>query len=736
MKLHILFPIVNKPTGGGNQFLRALRECFLSCRVYADKPEDADVLLFNSYPFVSAVPLYRLVSRLKAEKGNALTVIHRVDGPISVVRGSARDVAADRSIALFNQKMADATIYQSAWSREVCISFGVGLNHPSTTIPNAPDPSLFFSDSSVELQRGAPIRIVATSWSSNWRKGFDIYRYLDQHLDFSRYEMSFIGNSPIEFTNIRKLPPLPSKELGEALRQHDLYLTASIDDPCSNAVIEALHCGLPVVARRSGGHPELVEDGGVLYDGYSGVLAAIEQCSANLVQCRAVIAPPGMDEIGRHYLEFAQKVWEDKKVRKQVLPETGWLDTVRLLTTVAQQRYVSAITRRACASLPLREDRSYRNIKAFRKATWEPDATLPWNEAGARQWLQGLLGRLPLFLDSMRHRKDSHLYRYSYSGDLQTQPSLVASVFVAKIRAMAGLLDNDERQTLSGHIRSYQNRDGAITDPWVAQHSRWRRLLMVARSRSMNNLHNVETVRAETRQSFAALRCLGAQPERPFDDIPSSGREIEAYIQRLDWTRPWGAGSHVSHLVFFLHHHTLWFGVEGEWTATEVLRWVDEQYRRDDGAWYAKNAMVSPMNKVNGAMKMVTALDAGGVDGLANPEGLIDLCLGVVNEGHACNHFNVICVLHRCQKLTDYRQAEIRAYCLDRLRLYREHYWPWQGGFSFYPTGANDLYYNARVSTGMAEPDIHGTVLMLWGIVLIVEVLGWEEEFKLKRPCT
>jgi hypothetical protein len=133
-------------------------------------------------------------------------------------------------------------------------------------------------------------------------------------------------------------------------------------------------------------------------------------------------------------------------------------------------------------------------------------------------------------------------------------------------------------------------------------------------------------------------------------------------------------------------------------------------------------------------MQMVTALDAAGIKTLEAPEGLIDLCLSVVNGGHACNHFNVICVLHRCHQLTKYMRREIHAYCLDRLQRYREHYWPWQGGFSFYHTAANDVYYGARVSTGMAEPDVHGTLLILWGIVLIADILGWKDDYGLKRP--
>jgi len=47
------------------------------------------------------------------------------------------------------------------------------------------------------------------------------------------------------------------------LKRHDIYVTASQNDPCSNALVEALSCGLPAVYFRDGGHPELVEFGGI-----------------------------------------------------------------------------------------------------------------------------------------------------------------------------------------------------------------------------------------------------------------------------------------------------------------------------------------------------------------------------------------------------------------------------------------------------------------------------------------
>ncbi len=54
---------------------------------------------------------------------------------------------------------------------------------------------------------------------------------------------------------------------------------------------------------------------------------------------------------------------------------------------------------------------------------------------------------------------------------------------------------------------------------------------------------------------------------------------------------------------------------------------------------------------------------------------------------------------------------------------------PDKKGFSFHKEKANDVYYGARISRGIKEPDIHGTVLFLWGISIIVQILGIEAEF-------
>jgi glycosyltransferase involved in cell wall biosynthesis len=83
----------------------------------------------------------------------------------------------------------------------------------------------------------------------------------------------------------------------------DGYVAASVEDPCSNALLEALACGLPALFRRSGGHPELVGEGGVGFDGPEDVAVALDRLGAELDERRAAIVVPSLVEAADAYLE-------------------------------------------------------------------------------------------------------------------------------------------------------------------------------------------------------------------------------------------------------------------------------------------------------------------------------------------------------------------------------------------------------------------------------------------------
>ena len=305
MKIHILFPFTTKPWGGGNQFLRGLKNEFSRRSNYSDNPQSADVILFNSHQHPTDI------LRLKRHYPDKVFV-HRVDGPISLVRG--RDTGLDRIIYDMNQIVANGTVFQSQWSQQENTLLGMKQKRPAIVIPNAPDPDIFYPPQDKPVNSGK-VRLIATSWSPNRRKGFDIYRFLDSCLDFSRFSMAFYGNSPFPFKNIKLFDPVPSDVLAKALRSADIFITASSNDPCSNSLLEAIFCGCRIVARDSGGHPELVGNRGILFQNEKDILEIIDQVTEHVIHNDPLPPYSGLDlpAVADQYQRFAERVSRDSR---------------------------------------------------------------------------------------------------------------------------------------------------------------------------------------------------------------------------------------------------------------------------------------------------------------------------------------------------------------------------------------------------------------------------------------
>jgi glycosyltransferase involved in cell wall biosynthesis len=227
-------------------------------------------------------------------------MVHRIDGPIGVYRGF--DDGTDHRIVAMNAELAHATVLQSRFSLDAHVRLGIALVDP-VVITNAPDPAIFHPPASRERRDDHPLRIVATSWSDNPRKGADVLRVLGATADPARFELTFVGRAPEGLEGWKLVAPLASNELAEVLRGQDCYVAPSLADPCSNALLEALACGLPALYRRSGGHPELVGDGGVGFDGPDDVGIALEQLVDDVDGRRAAIVVPSLADVADRYLE-------------------------------------------------------------------------------------------------------------------------------------------------------------------------------------------------------------------------------------------------------------------------------------------------------------------------------------------------------------------------------------------------------------------------------------------------
>lgn len=303
MKICVLFPIVDTPNGGGNQFLKLIKKKLVEMGMYAEL-ENADIILFNSHQAVKEV--------IKAKiKYPEKIFIHRIDGPMRLY--NQMNDKRDDIVNLVNKYIADGTIFQSKWSRERNYKMGLKQTNYETVIYNAADKEIFNSDGKYKFDKNRKIKLIATSWSDNIKKGFKTYLFLDQNLDWERYEMVFVGNSPVEFQNIKHIRPLNSVELAKLLKQSDIFISASEKDPCSNSVIEALSCGLPVICKKDGGHPELVKNGGKLFERDNEIIGLLEEIVDNYSEIQKSIEVCNIDEVVGQYIYFMENIREDMK---------------------------------------------------------------------------------------------------------------------------------------------------------------------------------------------------------------------------------------------------------------------------------------------------------------------------------------------------------------------------------------------------------------------------------------
>ncbi len=293
----IAMPLDDGPTGGGNQFLKALRSVWRRRGIYADDPVQADVVLFNSFQFL------RNAAILRGRLPNAV-FLHRADGVTRLYNApdDSRDAAAIRA----NRFLADGTVFQSVWCRDAHLGLGWPADRPQTVIGNAPDPSIFHPGVAHGCAKRP--RLVVTSWSSNPNKGADVLDWLEANASLLDFDVTFVGNTSRPLTNIHRIDPVPSARLAEILRDQDIFLMPARNECCSNALAEALACGLPALARNDGGNPEVLGKGGELFDRPEEIPAKVAAIAANYAAYRVAIPEFNIDTIARRYEAFADSV--------------------------------------------------------------------------------------------------------------------------------------------------------------------------------------------------------------------------------------------------------------------------------------------------------------------------------------------------------------------------------------------------------------------------------------------
>lgn len=338
-------------------------------------------------------------------------------------------------------------------------------------------------------------------------------------------------------------------------------------------------------------------------------------------------------------------------------------------------------------------------------------------------WAKKVKQVLPKFLCTLRGQETPGFFHYALSGDLYSEKEkwgVGNTVFAVKIYHILNLLislPQNEKREMAQFILNFQNLDGEICDPLIHKKAWLSNLVQAFRNFSFANLMGQQTRAAETRQALSALFLLGKKPPIPYRNFPQTKKQVLKYLHRLPWHKPWHAASHFSHLLFFLQHSNL---SNKKALIILALRWMARLQHQSDGVWYIGKP--NKQERINGAMKVISGFQAVGFTKIRHTQKLINLCLTSQNGRQACDNLNILYVIRHCQQGA-YRQADIENFTLRQMSNFQKYYFPEHGGFSFLPRKANIFYYGARLARGLPEPDLHGTLMFLWGLSLCAQLL-------------
>jgi glycosyltransferase involved in cell wall biosynthesis len=282
--------------------------------IYEENIEKADVILFNSHQWLKKA--MEIKKRFPSK-----IFIHRIDGPLRTYR--PKEAFFDKLIFKANRFVADGTVWQSKWSQRENKKLFKYQCQNETVIYNAPNEKIFNKQDKSLFNKNNKIKIIAVSWSVNFLKGFDIYKFLDENLDFKKYQMLFVGRSPVRFKNIKMVEPVKQEDLAKILKENDIFITASKIESCSNALIEALSCGLPCLAFNSSSNPEIVGRGGELFSNEKDLLFKMDKIVNNYSNYQKNLPTFYLNKIARDYFNFSNKISQDAQSGFYITREVG-----------------------------------------------------------------------------------------------------------------------------------------------------------------------------------------------------------------------------------------------------------------------------------------------------------------------------------------------------------------------------------------------------------------------------
>ncbi len=155
-------------------------------------------------------------------------------------------------------------IGSSRWMTEQASGSTIGKRHVCVNLPTFADLSVFKPAEIPKNEARTRLLFTAASGTTEYRKGFDLFILSLRFLAPDRFTLKVVGNTlhpALATTGFQTEMLKPADDdtvLASYYQQADMVVVPSREENFSNVIIEALACGLPVVAFRTGGNADLI----------------------------------------------------------------------------------------------------------------------------------------------------------------------------------------------------------------------------------------------------------------------------------------------------------------------------------------------------------------------------------------------------------------------------------------------------------------------------------------------
>ena len=703
-KIKIIHNFKEGASGGGNRFLNQLRDELKFLGQYSDI--NPDIAIWNSFPFGKPVKtilnLYLLFLKKKY-------LIHRTDGPTMIVRGNPSNIIYDYITMETNRLFASATIFQSDFSKELSFAIGWKKRSFDSLIKNSAA-SFFDIDINYYKNKDKEKNIVISAWSSNIKKGFDIYEELPNIIPHG-WKLINLTNRKILSSrdNVENKMIVNPEKLSKILQKSYVYITASIDDPCSNALLEAKSSGCIIIARSEGGHPELISNEDYLFS--------------------------NKEDLKSIFIDIVNR-FPSRKKNQNVFEENANLRYINLINQINLRetnfnyflffklliysffvsylfygyRYISIVRSflrfKETGLLP----------KYIEKLGKYPNK-LRDKLKGNNSYAEYVLNKVKIFPDKLRDKKG---FKTCICGFLNSN-LLANTVYASRIYIMTETVTEEIKSHIINSFNDHKYIDGYY-DKRIIKSNKIKSFIRFRKN------HVKDLKRAETRQALAVIKSLNLWTDYETYISNNYAKEFidnREILYKFQWDNPWSALSHVSHYLFFISSCSFEIETKKE-NIYEILNLI-EKFKLNIFSDF-DYVLYKQSDIINGAMKLITGIES--VEEYLDNEFVlfkekeVELILKSIEDYEPismCEMLNSVKSFGYLYK--NYKNLKKGNFILDLItRRLMKFFWDYQCGFSMYESYAGSKVYGFRTSTGLRESDMQATCLGVWCCKLIDQI--------------